>query len=129
MEHLQLAGALILGLVALVYAAEVAGQLWLQARLYAALPLATRLAFPPHPHEPSLLFLGSPRFHWALLRFIFRDGFADLGEVAALKGCARASIARQALLVLAFAGTAALLCYIGWRPFPWSCQWPEVMFD
>jgi hypothetical protein len=119
---LQLAGTMILGLLAVLYAAEVMGQLWLQARLYSALPEETRLAFPPHPPEPWRLFLGSARFHVAFLRAIFRDSHADTGELAALKGCARASVARQALLVAVFLATAAILYAAGWHPlWSWVC--------
>jgi hypothetical protein len=111
-----LAGSLILGLAFVPWATEVILQLRLQARFLEALPPADRAALPPHPADPRVWFLGSPRFQHALWRSSRRDLPYDSPGLAGLKRRMRASLYRQIVWVGSFAATVAVLLGNGWRP-------------
>ncbi|MEE9385219.1 MAG: hypothetical protein V3V08_17580 [Nannocystaceae bacterium] len=83
-----------IGLVHLPFAVEVARQLVLQARLFHILPKTIRAEFPRHP-RPALLWLGSPRFFCAYLRYLDQESPGESAEVRRLKRQLNASLKRH----------------------------------
>lgn len=111
----QLLAALALGLVMVLYVAEVLWQVRLQARFLAALPVFARASLPPHPRQPWLAFVSTPRFALALWRSFRRDLPDDASAIIALKRQMRASLRREfALIALGVLAGGALIA-VGWR--------------
>lgn len=116
----ELLGSLILFAAAIPYVVEVLRQTPLQARVIAALPPATRAAFPPHPRHPWLTVFGSVRFFLALFRWALRDVPDDGPEIRELKRRMRMSALREGAFALGFLTVLIVLLRSGWRPV-----WPR----
>lgn len=111
----QLVAALALGLVMVLYVAEVLWQVRLQARFLAALPVFARAALPPHPRQPWLAFASTPRFAVALWRSFRCDLPDDVAAVIALKRQMRASLRREFVLIALAVLAGGALIALEWR--------------
>lgn len=113
-----LPGALLIGLVHVPFAWEVALQLRLAARLYALLSPEVRESFPDAPEGPGWLFLGSARFQRAFWRYVTSSDAADGAEIARLKLALRRSMRRKIVVAVLGFVVAIGLVMAGWRPYP-----------
>lgn len=95
---------------------EVFLQLRLQTLLLGILPPSQRAALPPHPVDPRLWALSSPRFQRALWRHERRELPSDSEQLLSLKRRLRASLCRQLVWVGTFATTVAVLLGNHWHP-------------
>jgi hypothetical protein len=117
---LQLAGYLILAIVAIPYIVEVLRQVPLQVRVMAAMPPAVRAALPPHPRRGWLTVAGSVRFFLALFRYALRNDPNDCPKMTELKRAMRRSALREWLFTATLITTVVVLWRFGWRPI-----WPH----
>jgi hypothetical protein len=115
---LELAGLLIVTVVAVPYMVEILLQLPLLTRMIAALPPDVRARLGRHPHHPSLGVFGSTRFFVALFRYALRNDAGDTAEMTSLKQRARRSAIREGVFGLVLIMTIIVLWRAGWRP-PW----------
>lgn len=107
-----------IGLAHAPFVWEVALQLRLAARLYAALSPELRRSFPDAPATPARLLLGSASFQRAYWRYICSTDGADGVEIARLKLALRRSMRRK--ILVATLGFCLVLALVGagWRPYP-----------
>lgn len=118
---LQLAGLLLIGVVAAPYVIEVLRQVPLLGRLLAALPADERARLGRHPRNPRLGLFGSARFFLRLGRTTLRIAPTDTPQLAALKRAARRSLQREVIFGCLLLATVLVLWRQGWRP-PWPAS-------